>query len=356
MTDAVVMKTLEGRIIKLEEDVTNLEFQDKLLEEKIEGRMAIGEHTNVFLDVVFILLSFVLWAITMQGWKNSKDVEAERNQLRNLLEKDREEVQKYKQMLEEDRMRFSSEYHNTIEETFSKINLNKDKIEENYRKMQSQYEDIIKEIKGVSEYYLELVAISHEPDLSERVFEYEKILKNSEKYHLSEEEKGRLHYYLSITLYQLATKTPNAKDKMVLDWVKKASKYISNAISLGGKKGIYFYEKAKIELEKYRLELIHNKNFDKFAERIYEIEEYFEIAFKTADVEFYMFEEMISLLHLISEKLAEKESERRVIYDLISLWCDRAKNFDEALYKEDLEEIKIEVSTKIEEQNKKLDT
>jgi hypothetical protein len=355
MTDTITIKTLEGRLIKIEQDVSNLEFQDKILEEKISGRLAIGEHTNVFLDVVFILLSFVLWAITMQGWKNSKDVEAERNQLRNLLEQDREEIKKYKNMLEEDREKFSEEYHKTIEDTFSKMNVNRGKIEENYREMQKKYEEIIKEIKGVSEYYLELVAVSHEPDLSERVFEYEKILKNAEKYHLSEEEKGRLYYYLSITLYQLATKTPDVKNKLVLEWIKKASKYISNAISLGGKKGIYYYEKAKIELEIYRLELINNKNFDKFAERIYEIEEYFEIAFKTADIEFYMFEEMILLLNSMVEKLPEKESDKRVIYDLISLWCERAKNFDEKSYKEDLEEIKLENATKIDEQNKKLD-
>jgi phosphohistidine phosphatase SixA len=355
MKEEFEFKTLEGRVIKLEEETQNLIYQDKILEEKIEGRLQIAEHTNIFLDVIFIVLSVILWAITMQGWRNSKDVERERNQLRDLLEKDRQEVEKYKQTLEQDRIKFENEYQKTIEETLKQINENKQKIAESYRVIEDQYKQVIGDIKGVSEYYLELVSISHEPDLADRVYEYERILKNSEKYHLSEEEKGRLYYYVSITLYQLAIKSPDVRDKIVFEWIKKASRYIASAITIGGKKGTYFYEKAKIELEKYRLELIQNKKFEHFAEKVYEIEEYFEIAFTTSDVEFYMFDEMILLLYEISEKLAERQSEKRVLYDLISVWCDRAKAFDSKEYGEDLEEIKQEITKKIEEQNLKLD-
>lgn len=348
------IQLLNNKILKLEETTSILELQNKILEERIEGKMAIAEHTNVFLDVVFILLSVVLWAITMQGWRNSKDIENERKQLRELLEKDREEVQNYKKILETDRENFTEEYSQTIEKAISKINTNKEKAEEGYKVMQEQYEQIINDIKGVSEYYLELVSISHEPDLSERVFEYERILKNSEKYHLSEEEKGKLYYYLSINLYELITKTPEAKDKIVNEWIKKASKYISSAISLGGKVGTYYYEKAKIEFEKYRLELLKTKDFTNLTSKIYEIEEYFEIAFQATQVEFYMFEEMINVLYAFVSVL-EFESEKRIIYDLIITWCERAFVFDKTAYKEELEEIREEIFTKIQSQNIKLD-
>ena len=354
MAEALEFKTLEGKVSTLEDSIKTLHFQDQILEEKIEGRMAIAEHTNVFLDIVFILMSIVLWVITMQGWRNSKEVETERRQLRDIMERDREEIAKYKQMLEQDRANFTSEYEKVIEETVESIAINKKKVEEGYRIMEEKYAQIIKDIKGVSEYYLELVAISHEPDLGERVFEYERILKNSEKYDLSEEEKARLYYYLSITLYQLATKTPDAKSKLVLEWIRKASKYISSSITLGGKKGVYFYEKAKIEFEKYRLELVQTNDFSDFVGKIYEIEEYFEIAFSLGDVEFYMFEEMLYLFYDIIEKIATKESDKRVLYDLMMVWCERAKAFDVTSYKEDLEELREEISEKIKNQNLKL--
>ena len=354
MTSDFEFKNLKDEVVKLSDDIHTLQFQDQILEEKIEGRLKIAEHTNIFLDVVFILLSVVLWVITMQGWRNSKDVEKERSQLRELLEQDREEVKLYKKSLEEDRQKFEIEYYKTIEETLLKINENKNKVEDGYRVIQEQYEEIVSKLQGASEYYLELVSISHEPDLGERVFEYERILKNSEKYNLSKEEKGRLNYYLSITLYQLVTKSPEARNKIVTDWIKKASKCIANAISLGGESGTYFYEKAKIELEKYRLYLISSQDFTKLSEKIYEIEEYFDIAFKKSDVEFYMFEEMVLLLKEFVEKLTTKPSDKRIILDIISVWCDRAKAFDEPSYKEDLEYIKKQISLQIEEQNKKL--
>ena len=355
MTQALDFHTLDEKIISLEKKITELAFQDTILEERIDGKFTIAEHTNIFLDIVFILLSVVLWVITMQGWRNSKDVEKEREQLRELLERDREEVTQYKNNLAEDRKKFEIEYHKTIAETLRKINESKTKIEERYKKMQQKYEEIITDIRGVSEYYLELVAISHEPDLSERVFEYEKILKNSEKYNLSHKEKARVNYYLSITLYQLATKTPEAKNKIVSEWIKKASKCISNAIDLVEENGSYFYEKAKIELEKYRLQLINDKNFEQFSEKIYAIEEYFSIAFQAPDVEFYMYEEMILLFHDFPEKLAKKESEKRVILNLISIWCDKAKKFDYKSYIEDLQAIKKDTEHKLSEQNQKLD-
>ena len=355
MTNELTFTTLQNDIVSLEKSVQILEFQDKILEEKIEGKLKIAEHTNMFLDVVFILLSVVLWVITMQGWRNSRDVENERNQLRELLEKDRLELNQYKETLKEDRAKFEIEYQKTIEETLKQIHENKKKIESSYKIIEDKYEEIIKDIKGVSEDYLELVAISHEPDLSERVFEYEKILKNSDKYNLSEDEKGRVSYYLSITLYQLATKSPEAKDKIVLEWIKKASRYIANAISLGGEKGSYYYEKAKIELEKYRLQLINEKDFTKFSEQIHQIEEYFTIAFKSADVEFYMFEEMILLLSEFIDKMELKPSERRVVLETLSIWCDKSKTFDYNSYKEDIEEIHLEIIEKIQIQNNKLD-
>ncbi len=346
---------LNNAVTQLQEDVKTLEFQDKLLEEKIEGRLQIAEHTNIFLDVIFIVLSVILWAITMQGWRNSKDVESERTQLRELLEKDRKEVSEYKKNLESDRKKFELEYQKTIEDTLNQINVNKKKIEDGYRVMQERYEEIISNIKGISEYYLELVSISHEPDLSERIFEYEKILKNSLKYNLSDTEKARVLYYLSITLYELATKTPEAKNKSVLEWIKKASKYISNAVNISADNGTYFYEKAKIELEKYRLQLIQEGDFANFTQKINQIAEYFRTALQKSDVEFYMFEETVLLLNEFAKKLTQKPSEKRVILDLISMICDNAKLFDEASYIEDLAEIKLEVVAEIDEQNKRLD-
>ena len=354
-SSTITFEGLESKYTDLESEIKLLQFQDSLLEEKIEGRMQIAEHTNIFLDIVFILLSVVLWVITMQGWRNSKDVEKERNQLRQLLEQDRSELDQYKKTLQADREKFEAEYHNTIAETLSQIEHSKDKLENGYKGIQEKYEEIINNIKGVSEYYLELVAISHEPDLSERIFEYEKILKNSDTYNLTKSEKGRVSYYLSITLYQLATKSPEAKDKIVSEWIKKASKYIASAISLGGEIGSYYYEKAKIELEKYRLELLSDNNFNKFAQNINQIEEYFGIAFKSPSVEFYMFEEMILLLYEFSEKITKKPSETRVLLDLLLIWCEKAKTFDLKSYKEDIEEIHLEIMQKIKDQNDKLD-
>lgn len=351
----VIFENLENNYNELQNEINLLKFQDSLLEEKIEGKLAIAEHTNIFLDIVFILLSVVLWVITMQGWRNSKDVENERNQLRELLEKDRNELDQYKKTLKADRAKFEQEYYNTIEETFKKIEHNKEKLESGYKGIQEKYEEIINNIKGVSEYYLELVAISHEPDLSERIFEYEKILKNSDKYNLTQVEKARVSYYLSITLYQLATKSPEAKNKIVSEWIKKASKYITSAINLSGEVGSYYYEKAKIELEKYRLQISNEQDFYKFPEKMHQIEEYFAIAFKAPDVEFYMFEEMILLLYDFSNKITKRPSEVRVILDSLLIWCEKSKTFDPKSYKEDVEEIHLEIIKKIKEQNDKLD-
>lgn len=348
-------EAIEKRLNLLEEDVKQLKFYDQILEEKIAGRMMIAEHTNVFLDIIFIILSVVLWVITMQGWRNSREIEQERDSIRKIYEKDKEEVATYKNELKKDKERFKEEYDNLIKNATLNMESNNQKLQEGYNVMEEQYQQIIKDIKGVSEYYLELVAISHEPDLAERVFEYERILKNTLKYNISEEEQGRLYYYLSITLYQLATKTPDASNKMVFEWLKKASRYISSAISFGNKKGIYFYEKAKVELEKYRVELIKDNNFEGFSERIYEIEEYFEIAFKNTDIEFYMFEEIVQLLYELCQKVAKTQSDKRVIYDLIISWAERSRAFDKAAYEEIIEEIYADITRKVKQQNVKLD-
>lgn len=349
---------METKFKVFEDELQELKFTNQLLEEKIEGRMAIAEHTNIFLDIIFIILSVVLWIITMQGWRNSKEVEKERAQIKMIHDQDKKEIAQYKAGLQKDRENFEQEYDNLIHNITESMEVNRRKIEDGYKVMEEQYEQIIKDIKGVSEYYLELVAISHEPDLAERVFEYERILRNSVKYDLSEGEKGRLYYYLSITLYQLATKTPDAKGKIVYDQVRKASKYISSAITLDGKKGIYFYEKAKIELEKYKIELAKDRNFIEFTDKIYEIEEYFQVAFRNSDVEFYMFEDMVLLLNGICEKLTNTESDRRVMYDTIISWCEKAKAFDEKAYLEDSElpEIHANAFEKIKDQNAKLNS
>ena len=354
ITEVKKIENLEKQVEDLKAEILSMKYQDDLLLEKIEGRMAIAEHTNVFLDIVFILLSVVLWVVTMEGWKNQRELSLDKKRLMEDYNKEAEEIKGYKVKLKEDIQSFQSQYSLMSSDMMSNIASHKDRIDKGYDEMKKEHEAMMREIKGTSEYYLELVAISHEPDLQERVFEYERIIKNADKYDLSSDERARVYYYISITLFEIA-KQGQVSQKAKSDSIKKASRYIQKAIDFGGKRGMFFYEKGKIELELYKQRLILTKNFDDFVSQIHEIEEYFEIATKTIDIEFYMFEEIVIAFRDLVESVSPKESERRIVYDMIISLCERARSFDVKEYAENLQEIRDDIDKKLNLQNTKLD-
>lgn len=345
---------LEQEISLLRNTVVELRHNDDLLTERIEGRMQIAEHTNIFLDIVFILLSVVLWIVTMSGWRNQTEIRKDRARFREEHEKTAAEVEKYKIVLKEDREAFKREYDKLVNDAMRDIMLSKHRIDEEYAVMKKEHGQMLKDIKGTSEYYLELVAISHEPDLQDRVFEYERILKKAKSFDLTSDEIARVYYYLSITLLEIATKG-SASTRVVNESLKKASRYIQKAIELGGKVGPYFYEKAKIELTQYKIYILQTNDFSDFIQKIHEIDQYFEAAVKIGDAEFYMFEEIVLSLRDIADKVTNKESDRRVVYEMVVSWCESSKNFDLDRYNDSLLEIRDGIDAKLHTQNKKLD-